>query len=554
MAKDYKQLIFLPLGGSGEIGMNLNLYSYGKQWIMVDCGISFADEYLPGIDLIMPDVSFVEKIKDDLLGLVITHAHEDHIGAVVHLWPRFRCPIYVTPFSAIILRAKLKDAGLLDEVIIHEIDLGGTFDLGDFEIEYVTLTHSIPEPNALRISTPLGTVFHTGDWKLDPAPIVGAATDEKRLKEIGDAGVLAIVCDSTNVFNEKPSGSELAVRESLEGLLKDKKGAIFCTTFSSNVARVETLAYVAEKMGRHLCLVGRSIKRNVAAARECGYLKSFPPILTEENASHLPRHKLFYVCTGCQGEARAALMRILQDNNKKVHVAKNDTVVFSSKIIPGNELPIARMHNMLIEKSVEVITEKNAFVHVSGHPGQEELKQMYEWIRPEIVVPTHGEQSHMMKQAELASRLGYKKTIVPKNGSVVKLAPGPAGIINEVPSGRMALDGAILIKDDDMAIVERRRVLFNGALVIHAIMDRNGLLLAPLEITTIGLPEEKPGTLESFIEDKIHDGLELASRKHLKDDDVIKEVIRRSARKAAKQYTGKETGPVTTVNLTRMIK
>jgi len=554
MSEDFKQLIFLPLGGSGEIGMNLNLYSYDNQWIMIDCGISFADDYLPGIDLIMPDVQFVENIKDDLLGLVLTHAHEDHIGAVVHLWPRFKCPIYATPFCAIILRSKLKNAGLFEEVVIHEIDLGGTFCLGDFELEYVTLTHSIPEPNALRITSPLGTIFHTGDWKIDPEPIVGDATNIDRLKEIGDSGVLAIVCDSTNVFNKKSSGSEMAVRKSVEELLKDKKGAIFCTTFSSNVARVETLAHVAEATGRHLCLVGRSIKRNVAAARECGYLENFPPILREEDAAHLPRHKLFYVCTGCQGEARAALMRILQDNNKNVHISKGDTIVFSSKIIPGNELSIARMHNMLSEKSVDVITEKNAFVHVSGHPGQEELKQMYEWIRPNVVVPTHGERSHLLKQAAFAKTLGYKNTVVPHNGTVVKLAPGPASIINEVPTGRLALDGDILINDSDMAIVERRRILFNGALVIHVIMDKSGLLLAPVQITTIGLPEEIPNKLESFIEDKVHLSLDIASRKHLMDDDVIKEVIRTAARKASKFCTGKETGPVTTVKLTRMIK
>ena len=476
MSKGFEQLLFLPLGGSGEIGMNLNLYSYDNQWIMVDCGISFADEYLPGIDLIMADPAFVDNIKDDLKGLVLTHAHEDHIGAVVHLWPKFLCPIYATPFCAIILRAKLREAGLLDQATIHETPLGGIFNLGDFEIEYVTLTHSIPEPNALRITTPLGTIFHTGDWKIDPAPLIGEATDEKRLKEIGDAGVLAIVCDSTNVFNKKSSGSETAVRESLEELLKDKEGAIFCTTFSSNVARVETLAHVAQATERHLCLVGRSIKRNVAAARECGYLKRFPSIISEEDAAHLPRHKLLYVCTGCQGEARAALMRIIQDNSKHVHIAKRDTVVFSSKIIPGNELAIARMHNMLIEKSVEIITEKNAFVHVSGHPGQEELKQMYEWIRPEIVVPTHGERAHLMKQAQFARSLGFKNTVVPHNGTVVKLAPGKAEIINQVPTGRLALDGSILIRDDDMAIVERRRLQFNGSLVVHVIMDGKGVL------------------------------------------------------------------------------
>ena len=552
MKQDHKQLLFLPLGGSGEIGMNLNLYSYDNQWIMVDCGISFADDYLPGIDLIMPDIQFIDNIKDDLMGLVLTHAHEDHIGAVIHLWPEFRCPIYATPFTAIILKAKLAEAGYLDQAVIHEIPLGGSFTLGKFDIEYVALTHSIPEPNALYIKTPLGNIFHTGDWKLDPEPVVGAPTDEERLKEIGDDGVLAIVCDSTNVFNEKSSGSEMAVRKSLIELTKDKPGAIFCTTFSSNVARVATLAYVATQTDRHLCLVGRSMKRNVAAARACGYLADFPPILGEEQASHLPRHKLLYVCTGCQGEARAALMRIVSDNNRHVHIAKRDTVIFSSKIIPGNELTISRLHNELIEKAAEIITEKDAFVHVSGHPGQEELKQMYEWIRPEIVVPIHGERRHLLKQAEFAKELGFKNTIVPKNGTVVRLAPDTIGIINEVPVGRLALDGAMIIADDDMTIVERRRILFNGALIIHVIIDKQDLLLAPIEITPLGLPDVEDGELERFIEDKINQCLETASRKHLADDDVLKEMIRRAGRKEAKHYTGKETGPVTKVTVTRI--
>ncbi len=552
MSKDFKQLIFLPLGGSGEIGMNLNLYSYDNQWIMVDCGISFADDYLPGIDLIMPNVDFIDNIKDDLHCLVLTHAHEDHIGAVVHLWPRFKCPIYVTPFTGVILRSKLREAGLYDEVTVREIELGGSFKIGDFDIEFVTLTHSIPEPNALNIKTPLGTIFHTGDWKIDPDPLVGDSTDEKRLKQIGKEGVLALVCDSTNVFNKKSSGSELEVRNSLIQLLQDKTGAIFCTTFSSNVARVETLAHVAEETDRHLCLIGRSMKRNVAAARECGYLKDFPPIFDEEDASHLPRDKVLYVCTGCQGEARAALMRIVHDNNKHVHIAKGDTVVFSSKIIPGNELGIARVHDLLIEKSVEVITEKDAFVHVSGHPGQEELKQMYEWIKPSIVVPTHGERKHLLKQAEFAHDMGIKQTIVPRNGTVVKLAPENIGIINEVQVGRLALDGHILVEDDDISIIERRRLLFNGALVVNVVMDASGLLLKPLDITSIGLPEASFGELKKYVDDKLHDALELAARENITDDDVLSELIRATARRASKYYTGKETGPVTIVHLSRI--
>lgn len=552
MSKDFKQLLYLPLGGSGEIGMNLNLYSYDNQWIMVDCGISFADDYLPGIDLIMPDVQFVDRIKDDLLGLVLTHAHEDHIGAVAHLWPRFQCPIFATPFTALILRSKFAEAGLLEEVTIHEIPLGGRFEIGDFGLEYVTLTHSIPEPNAVNIKTPLGTIFHTGDWKIDPDPLVGEATNSKRLKEIGDEGVLAIVCDSTNVFNKKPSGSELEVRKNLIELVKEKKGAVLCTTFSSNVARVATLGAVAKETGRHLCLVGRSMQRNIAAAKECGYLKELPPIMDEEDAAHIPRHKILYVMTGCQGEARAALMRVVLGNHRHIHITKQDTVVFSSKVIPGNERSIFRAYNLIAEKGAEIISEKDAKVHVSGHPGQEELKQMYEWIRPEIVVPTHGENVHLLKQAQFANSLGYKKTIVPKNGFVIKLAPGPASVVNEVPHGRLALDGGMLVDNDEMCIVERRRIMHNGALIVHLVLNQQGLLIAPIEITALGIPNDIDKGLISFIDNKLHEALDVASRKHLSDDDVLKEMIRVTARKASKRFSGKETGPVTKVTLSRV--
>lgn len=552
MSDDFKQLLYLPLGGSGEIGMNLNLYSYDNQWIMLDCGISFADDYLPGIDLIMPDVTFVDGIKDDLLGLVLTHAHEDHIGAVVHLWPRFQCPIFATPFTAILLRSKFAEAGLLEEVSINEIPLGAQFKLGDFDLEYVTLTHSIPEPNAVNIKTPLGTIFHTGDWKIDPDPLVGEATNSKRLKEIGDEGVLAIVCDSTNVFNKKPSGSELEVRKNLIKLIKEKKGAVLCTTFSSNVARVSTLGAVAKETDRHLCLVGRSMQRNVAAAKECGYLKDLPPIMHEEDAAHIPRHKILYVMTGCQGEARAALMRVVLDNHKHIHITKNDTIVFSSKVIPGNERSIYRAYNLIAEKGAEIISEKEAKVHVSGHPGQDELKQMYDWIRPEIVVPTHGENVHLLKQAQFAESLGYKNTVVPKNGLVIKLAPGPVGIVNEVQSGRLALDGSMLVENDDIGIVERRRIMHNGALIIHIVINSEGLLLAPLEITSLGIPNDADKGLEKYIDDKVHEALEIANRKHLQDDDVLKEIVRVTARKASKGFSGKQTGPVTKVTLSRI--
>jgi len=547
------ELHFLPLGGSGEIGMNLNLFSYGGKWLMVDCGISFADPYLPGIDLIMPDVSFIEERREDLLALVITHAHEDHVGAVVHLWERLRCAVYATPFTMNILRLKLAEAGLEDQVELIEVPLEGRVNLSPFEVEYVSLTHSIPEPNAVLIKSPAGSIFHTGDWKLDPEPLIGEKTNEERMKQIGDQGVLAMICDSTNVFNVEPSGSEKTVRDNMVQLLSSKSGRIFCSTFASNVARVETLAKVAEANGRHVCLVGRSLKRNVAVAREAGYLTDFPRIVEEEDAGFLPKDKILYICTGCQGEARAAMMRIAQDANRNVSLSKGDTVVFSSKIIPGNELTIGRLHNMLSELDVEVITEKDAFVHVSGHPGQKELQEMYQWIRPEIAVPVHGEIRHMKRQAEFARDLGIRQVVVPKNGSLIRLTSQKAEIIDEVYSGRLALDGRFLISCEDETIVSRRRMLYNGALVISVVVDAAGGLMADPKITNLGNPDTEEG-FEPVIMDAVIRGLSTLKGRDFKNDQAIAEKIRVFARKAAKNYTCKEMGPLTTVNVTRIDK
>ena len=375
---------------------------------------------------------------------------------------------------------------------------------------------------------------------------------QKKLTQIGDDGVLALVCDSTNVFNPGSSGSENDVRTSLVKLLKDIEGALFCTTFASNIARVDTLGHVAKETGRHLCLVGRSLSRNVSIARTNGYLKDFPVILDEQEASSIPRHKILYVCTGCQGEARAAMMRIVQDSNKYVHISKGDTVVFSSKIIPGNETTIGRVYNKLVELGANVITEKDAFVHVSGHPGQTELKQMYEWIRPSLIVPVHGEIRHLQKQAEFAATLGYKNSIVPKNGAVIRLAPGPAMIINEVHSGRLALDGEMLIPVDDLAIVERRRILFNGALVIAVTTNQNGILQSEPQITCLGIPDDDDYGLDDFIISEVNVIMRALSSKERLNDDALKEKVRIEARKAAKRFTGKEMGPVTKVILTRI--
>lgn len=550
--KHKEELYFLPLGGSGEIGMNLNLYKTQGKWLMVDCGISFADTYLPGIDLIMPNTNFIEQRKDKLVGLIITHAHEDHVGALVHLWPRFRCPVYATPFTMILIRLKLAEAGLLEEVPLIEVPLKGSVELGPFMVDFLSLTHSIPEPNAVRIKTDAGTIFHTGDWKLDPEPLLGQKTDEEMLRKVGDDGVLALVCDSTNVFNVEPSGSESTVRDNISQLLSSKKGKVFCATFSSNVARVDTLAQAAKNNGREVCLVGRSLKRNVAAAIKAGYLTDFPRVVGESDAGYMPNEKILYICTGCQGEARAALMRIVQGNSRDVAISRGDTVIFSSKIIPGNEMLIGRLHNALVELGAEVITEKDSFVHVSGHPGQMELKKMYDWIRPEILVPVHGEARHMEKQAEFGRSQGIKKTVVPRNGTLIRLAPGPAEIVDRVEVGRFALDGGFLIPSEDDAIVTRRRILYNGALVVSLVVDRDGGFLARPQVTNLGNPETGYESFEEAIIESVFAAAKSLSDKQRADKNKLAEAIRIYARKAAKNYTHKETGPVTSVTITQI--
>lgn len=547
-------LYFLPLGGSGEIGMNLNLYKTQGKWLMVDCGISFADNYLPGIDLIMPNTNYIEQRKDKLVGLIITHAHEDHVGALAHLWRRFRCPVYATPFTMIIIRLKLAEAGLLGEVPLIEVPLEGSVEVGPFTVDFMSLTHSIPEPNAVRIKTDAGTIFHTGDWKLDPEPLLGNKTDADKMIQVGDEGILALVCDSTNVFNVESSGSEGKVRENITQILSSKKGKVFCATFSSNVARVDTLAQAAKHNGREVCLVGRSLKRNVAAAIEAGYLKDFPKVVDEQDAGYLPNEKILYICTGCQGEARAAMMRITQGNNRDVVISRGDTVIFSSKIIPGNELLIGRLHNSLVELGAEVITEKDAFVHVSGHPGQMELKQMYDWIRPEILVPVHGEIRHMEHQAAFGRKHGIQQAIVPRNGTVIRLAPGPAKIVETVSVGRFALDGQFLVPAEDDAIVTRRRILYNGALVVSLVVDAAGQFLAAPQITNLGSPDAGIDRFEDAIIEATMAAAKKLTKKQRADKNKLAEAVRIAARKAAKYYTFKETGPVTTVNVVQLRK
>ena len=550
------ELLFLPLGGSGEIGMNLNLYGYGpenaRQWIVVDLGVTFGDERTPGVDLIMPDPAFIEDRREELLGIVLTHAHEDHIGAVAHLWPRLRCPVYATPFTATMVRGKLIEAGLEGEVPMHVIPLGHRFDLGPFDIELVTLTHSILEPNALAIRTPLGLVMHTGDWKIDPDPVLGDDIDIARLTEIGDEGVRAIVCDSTNVFTPGSAGSEADVAKSLIELIRPMEGRVAVTSFASNVARLESISRAAAACDRHAVLVGRAMYRVVAAARDAGYLKDLPPFLTEHDAGYLPREKVLFICTGSQGEPRAALARIAEDGHPNIVLEKGDCVIFSSRVIPGNEVSIFDLQNTLALRGIRVVTEKDHFVHVSGHPCRDELARMYQWIRPEISVPVHGEARHLAEHAALARELQVPQQVVIRNGLMVRLAPGPAEIVDEAPSGRIYLDGDVLTASDEGAVQERRRLAFAGSVFVSIVLDGKGQLRGDPQVRLMGLPEDD-GDGTDFVDialDAIDAALDRLPAKRRGDDDTVAEFLRRAVRGALRREWGKK--PQVAVVVTRI--
>jgi len=549
-------LYFLSLGGAGEIGMNLNLYGYGpkdrQKWIIVDMGVTFGDDTVPGIDLIMADPDFIVERREDLLGIVLTHAHEDHIGAVAHLWPDLRCPIYATKFTACMLRSKLEEAGLVRDARVTVVPLEGRLKIGPFDITYVTLTHSIPEPNALAIRTPLGNILHTGDWKIDPDPLLGDATDIAGLTGFGDEGVLAMVCDSTNVFSPGRAGSEAAVKSSLSTLLSGMKGRVAVTAFASNVARVDSIGKAAAAHGRQIVLVGRSMHKVVAAAREAGYLKDFPPVLREDDAASLHPDQVLYICTGSQGEARAALSRIAYGDHPRIGLGSGDTVIFSSRIIPGNERSIFRLQNRLAERGVSVITEKDHFVHVSGHPCRDELVDMYAWVRPEISVPVHGEIRHMMEHVKLAQDIQVPQTILAPNGSLVQLAPGRACIVEEVYTGRLYLDGDVLTPVDDGQVNERLKLSSAGHLGVMLVVDKDGRLAAEPRVTAFGLPTEDGQliNLRKDVAEAVEEAVAKLRGKQARDDDMVREAALRAARRAVKESTGKK--PVTQVEVIRL--
>src|SRR3989344_8750756 len=462
------ELGFLPLGGSNEIGMNFNLDAFGpahdRKWIVVDLGVTFGDQTTPGVEVILPDPSYIEQYADRILGIVLTHAHEDHIGAVAWLWPRMKAPVYATPFTAFILREKLREADLLDEVSITEVPLGGSIELGPFKLDLITLTHSIPEPNGLAIRTPLGTILHTGDWKIDPDPLLGGVTDEDAIRRLGDEGVLAMVCDSTNVFVDGHAGSEADVRVAMTNLISGLKGKGAAACFASNVARMDSVIRAAEAAGRRVCLAGRSMHRMAAAAKSVGLMQDIQPFLDDTEARHLPENRVLYLCTGSQGEPRAALARIAEGTHPHVNLGAGDSVVFSSRVIPGNEIPIRNLQNKLTERGVRLYTERDhPGIHVSGHPCRDELAEMYAWARPTISVPTHGERRHLMEHAAFARDLQVPQQVTPRNGDMVRLAPGRAEIIDEVPAGRLFVDAGVMTPENGEALRERRHAAFNGA-------------------------------------------------------------------------------------------
>jgi ribonuclease J len=530
------ELLFLALGGSGEIGMNVNLYGCQGKWVMVDLGMTFADPAYPGVELILPDLAFIEERRADLLGIVLTHGHEDHIGAIPYLAADLGVPLYATPFTAGLIAGKLEEEGLLDQVELNLIELGGDFRLGPFGFRYIPLAHSIPEGNALLIETPYGRIFHTGDWKLDDEPQLGDPSTAAELGRIGDEGILALVCDSTNVFQEQASGSEATVREGLDQVVGEAEGRVLVTTFASNAARLKTLGHVAVDTGRQVCVAGRSLDRILRVAKSVGYLTDFPPVIDFETAMKLPRREVMIVATGGQGEARAALARIAFGQHK-LSLEAEDLVVFSSKQIPGNEIAIGRIQNALAEKRIAMITDRQAPVHVSGHPGRPELAAMYGWIRPEIIVPVHGEMRHMMEQARFARAQGVPHGIVQRNGDLIRLAPDGPVKLSEERAGRLVLDGDVILDADGSTMNERRRIGYNGVISVALALGEDDCLRGEIELALEGLPVE--ADRDAFLE-QARAAATAAARKAGGDEEDLREKVRLAVRRCASEWTGKK--------------
>ncbi len=537
-----EELLFLALGGSGEIGMNVNLYGCRGKWLMADLGLTFADTDYPGVDLILPDLDFIEERMDDLVGIFLTHGHEDHIGALPYLAADLKVPLYATPFTAGLIAGKLEEEGLTGQVSLRIVERGGSVDVAPFRVTYVPLAHSIPEGNGLLIETPFGKVFHTGDWKIDETPVLGHPSSAETLTEIGDSGVLALVCDSTNTFQEQPSGSEAGVHDGLLEEVKKAKGRVLVTTFASNAARLETIGRVAVETGRTVCVAGRSLDRILKVAKATGYLRDFPEPVRFDEAMRLPRDQLLIIATGGQGEPRAALGRIAFDTHE-LKLKEGDTVIFSSKQIPGNEIAIGRIMNALSDLGVLTVTERQAHVHVSGHPGRPELASMYRWMRPEILVPVHGEMRHMREQARFGLSQGIPRAIVQRNGDLVRLAPDGPEKIGEERVGRLVLDGDVILPADGATINERRKISINGLIAVALPIAPDGRLAGDALIRPFGVPVEEDRT------DFIADAMDAAVRAYEPGGDIekVREAVRLAVRRCATLWTGKK--PVVEVML-----
>ena len=550
------ELLFLPLGGAGEIGMNLNLYGHAGKWLMVDLGVSFGDDSMPMIDVVMPDPSWIVERARNLVGLVLTHAHEDHLGAVQYLWPQLMCPVYASPFAAKVLHGKLHEAGLADVVPVHEIPLGGRISCGPFEVELISVTHSIPEPNSLAIRTKAGTVLHTGDWKFDPEPLISGPADFDTLSRFGREGVTALIGDSTNVFNEGESGSEATVREALHEVIGRHHGKVAVACFATNVARVESIALAAKAHGRHVALVGRSLERMNKAARSLGYLSDIDAFLTDREGAYLPKDEILYICTGSQGEPRAALARIAADEHQHVSFGKGDTVLFSSRVIPGNEKAIFKLQNRLAGRGVELITDRMEPIHVSGHPARDDMRRMYGLIKPNIAIPVHGETRHILAHVELAKSCKVPEALAISNGMAVRLAPGPAEVVDNVFTGRLGVDGKTeagyrLLPLDGEQLKVRRRMVFNGAAVVTLVMDRGGKIIGEPQLAAPGLIDSQlePRVLYDLIED-VRDSITALPQAARRDDSVVREAARVAIRRGFANLTGRK--PVTEVHLVRV--
>lgn len=550
------ELVFVPLGGVGEIGMNLALYGYGpasrREWIMVDCGVTFPGPDLPGVDLVLADIGFLAKERNNLKAIVITHAHEDHYGGLQDLWPGLNVPVYASGFTAGLLEAKRDYDGTRAEIPVTDFKAGDRIHIGPFEIEAIAVNHSIPEPMALAITTPLGTVIHTGDWKIDANPSLGPLTDEARLRALGDRGVLALLCDSTNAMREGVSPSEEEVSRSLEKIIGEAEGRVAFTTFSSNVGRIRSIARAAEAAGREVLLLGSSLKRVVNVARDCGLMEGVAPFIAEDEYGYIPRDRVVVIMTGSQGEPRAALAKISRDEMRHVALSAGDTVVFSSRAIPGNEKALQDIRNALIEQGVRIVTDAEALVHVSGHPRRSELRQMYEWVRPQILVPVHGEAAHLTAQAELAKAAGISQVPRVRNGDVLRIAPGPADVIGEVPHGRIFKDGKLIGDFDELGIGERRKLSFVGHVAVNVLIDNRFEVIDEPDVATTGLPlyDAEGEEFDDVVFDAVVGAIESIPRARRKDLEMLREAVRRSVRAAVNEVWGKK--PMVTVFLTKV--